>query len=96
MICSAPNLDAISLNGSLQVTIGLMMDNVVDLLRLPVNITVHKNPLFNEDHVFNLNPGSTHNITIEVSKKKGSYLSILYVKTALAMLLQWYSCLLFS
>ena len=67
MTCEAPSLDALEINESTTIQLGLKMDNVLTL-RLLENITldVHKNPLFSNTQQIQLNPGDKTNITLNV------------------------------
>ena len=62
MICRAP---ALSTNAT-DVSIGLLMDNVTDLLDLNVTLTLHPDPLFATDFTDELRPGDIEDLTFSV------------------------------
>lgn len=63
MKCRAPPVNS---NVSVDVIIGLKMDNVQQLLNLNVSLTVYQNPIFMTDFMDEIQPGNRKNLTITV------------------------------
>ncbi len=64
MKCLAPNLGV--KNDTVMVELGLKMDNVQDLLILNTNISVYVDPIFDNNHNFDIQPGQTRNLSLRV------------------------------
>lgn len=64
MKCKAPSVT--NSNVSVDVIMGLKMDNVQELLNLNVSLTVHQNPIFMTDFMDEIEPGNRKNLTIIV------------------------------
>ena len=92
MKCLAPQLN--NKNGTSVVVIGLMMDNVRNLLILEnVNITVFTDPIFDTGLNFEIQPGQSQNLTLTVSVEhclllSGYFLSCFRVKVSIFHLLR--------
>ena len=64
MKCQAPPVT--NSNVSVDVIMGLKMDNVQQLLNLNLSLTVYQNPIFMNDFTDEIEPGNSKNLTITV------------------------------